>query len=108
MLPGGRRIMTTPADVVAVARRYIGVTESPRGSNAQRFGRWYGFDRVPWCAIFASFCLWTAGIRVTGATTRKGWSACADIAAWGKRNGRLHAKPKVGDLALFDSERNGV
>src|SRR4051812_14586405 len=30
------------------------VTESPFGSNNNPYGIWFGFNRVPWCAIFVS------------------------------------------------------
>jgi peptidoglycan hydrolase-like protein with peptidoglycan-binding domain len=92
--------VTAPADVIAVARRYIGVKELPAGSNRQQFGVWYGMDGVPWCAIFASYCLYLAGYRFTDATTAKGFSYCPSIVAWGKKHGRISRTPHLGDLAV--------
>ena len=85
---------------IAIARSYRGVKESPAGSNHQQFGVWYGMDRVPWCAEFASFCLYTAGLRFTDATTAKGFSYCPSIVAWGKRHGRISRTPHLADLAV--------
>jgi peptidoglycan hydrolase-like protein with peptidoglycan-binding domain len=92
--------MTAATDVLAVARRYLGVHETPAGSNDQRFGVWYGMNGVPWCAIFSSFCLYTAGYRFPDATTRKGFSYCPSIVAWGQKHSRISRTPHLGDLAV--------
>lgn len=92
--------MTTAGDVLAVARRYIGVKENPAGSNQQQFGAWYGVQGQPWCAIFSSFCLHVAGYRWTDATTAKGFSYCPSIVAWGKKHSRISRTPHLGDLAV--------
>lgn len=92
--------MTTAAQVIAVGERYVGVKESPSGSNKQQFGIWYGMNGVPWCAIFASYCLYVAGYRWSGATTAKGFSYCPSIVNWGKAHGRISRTPHLGDLAV--------
>jgi len=51
----------TATDVLNRARGKLGTVESPPSSNHQEFGVWYGFDRVPWCAIFVSWCMAAAG-----------------------------------------------
>lgn len=86
--------------VIAVARHFKGVRESPAGSNCQRFGVWYGMNCVRWCAIFESYCLYVAGYRFSDASTRKGFSYCPAIYAWGKKHGRVSRTPHLGDLAL--------
>ncbi len=42
------------ARALAAAHKEIGYHESPAGSNNNKFGVEYGFNRVPWCAIFES------------------------------------------------------
>lgn len=42
---------------LALAAHFVGVKEYPAGSNLQEFGRWYGDNGVPWCAIFVSYCI---------------------------------------------------
>lgn len=42
---------------IRLAIHFLGVKESPFGSNRQMFGAWYGANGVPWCAIFVSYIL---------------------------------------------------
>ena len=86
--------------VIQVARSFHGVKEDPAGSNHQQFGVWYGLDRVPWCAEFASYCLYLAGLRWADATTPKGFSYCPSIVAWGKKHSRISRTPHLADLAV--------
>ncbi len=68
--------MTTPNDVLNVARSYVGVKESPANSNRQMFGEWYGANGVAWCAIFVSYCFNKAGLRLPPIQSRKGFAYC--------------------------------
>lgn len=34
--------------VVEVAKSQIGVTENPVNSNKTKYGKWFGWDGVPW------------------------------------------------------------
>jgi CHAP domain len=54
--------MTTAKDVIAAARRMLGTKENPPGSNSTPIGRWYGLDRLPWCAMFVSKAFSDAGM----------------------------------------------
>lgn len=55
-----KRLAASSADLnpgaraLAAARKEIGYHESPAGSNNNKFGVEYGFNRVAWCAIFES------------------------------------------------------
>jgi hypothetical protein len=52
------RLDLTPeerAAMVALARSQLGETEHPFGSNCTKFGAWYKFNCVAWCAIFLSW-----------------------------------------------------
>lgn len=40
---------------LARAVSQIGTKESPAGSNLQKYGAWYGFNGVSWCAIFQTW-----------------------------------------------------
>lgn len=46
---------------LALADAQNGVTENPAGSNLQKYGAWYGFNGVPWCAEAVSYWLAHAG-----------------------------------------------
>lgn len=56
--------MATAQQLLANARRYVGITESPAGSNCQPFS--YGLRRPceAWCADFVVFCLREVGVKI--------------------------------------------
>ena len=62
-----------PQAALREARKYLGRTEQPYGSNLAPWGlsdwikRFLGLSYgVPWCGIFVGRCLETAGVNVTG------------------------------------------
>jgi hypothetical protein len=93
---------------LAEALRHVGVRESPAGSNRTMFGRWFGADGVPWCAIFASYCFDVGA----GVVLCRGWHGAGagprgvayvpTLAAWLRATGRVVEEPRPGDLAVFD------
>lgn len=48
---------------LALAGHFVGLKEYPAGSNMQLFGKWFGMNGVPWCAIFVSYVLSHVGRR---------------------------------------------
>ena len=93
---------------LAEALRHVGVREVPPGSNCTMFGRWFGTDGVPWCAIFASYCFDVgAGVVLcrgwpgAGVNTR-GVAYVPTLAAWLRGTGREVDEPQPGDLVVFD------
>jgi hypothetical protein len=72
------------------------------------FGRWFGVDGVPWCAIFASYCFDVGA----GVVLCRGWHGAGvgprgvayvpTLAAWLKATNRVVDAPQPGDLAVFD------
>jgi hypothetical protein len=93
---------------LAEALRHVGVRESPPGSNRTMFGRWYGVDGVPWCAIFASYCFDVGAGRVLcrgwhgAGTGPRGVAYVPTLAVWLRATGREVEEPQPGDLAIFD------
>ena len=96
---------------LAEALRHVGVTESPPGSNRTMFGRWFGVDGVPWCAIFMSYCFSVGA----GVTLCRGWHGAGvnprgvayvpTLEAWLRATGRrvpAGSPPAPGDLAVYD------
>src|SRR5439155_688813 len=83
-----------------------GVCEVPPGSNRTMFGRWFGTDGVPWCAIFASYCFDIGA----GVVLCRGWPGAGvgprgvayvpTLAAWLPATGRAVDEPRPGDLAV--------
>ena len=93
---------------LAEALRHVGVRESPPGSNRTTFGRWYGVDGVPWCAIFASYCfdvgagvVLCRGWRGAGVGPR-GVAYVPTLSAWLRATGREVCEAQPGDLVVFD------
>jgi hypothetical protein len=96
---------------LAEALRHVGVRESPAGSNRTMFGRWFGVDGVPWCAIFVSYCFSVGA----GVTLCRGWHGAGvnargvayvpTLEAWLRATGRevpSWSSPAPGDVAVFD------
>lgn len=77
----------------------VGNHESPPGSNRSKYGVWYGFNGVPWCAIFESYCFAHSGRPAYR------YAACEQIyadAAAGRNGLRLVWSPMAGDINIFD------
>ena len=93
---------------LAEALRHVGVRESPPGSNRTMFGRWFGADGVPWCAIFASYCFDVgAGVVLCrgwhgAGTGPRGVAYVPTLAAWLRAKRWEVERPQPGDLAIFD------
>jgi len=60
------------ADVLAIARGELGYTESPQGSNKNKYGRWYGLGGEPWCMMFVQWCCAQAGVNLPARTASCG------------------------------------
>jgi hypothetical protein len=96
---------------LAEALRHVGVRESPPGSNRTMFGRWFGTDGVPWCAVFVSYCF-SVGAGVTlcrgwhgAGVSARGVAYVPTLEAWLRATGRSLAggvDPVPGDIAVFD------
>jgi hypothetical protein len=94
---------------LAQARRFVGVTEHPPGSNQTPFGRWFGADGEPWCAIFLSYCFKVgAGIVLCGGTggigvTANGCAYVPTLEHWLRDTDQwLESAPAPGDIAIFN------
>lgn len=87
-----------------LALTQVGVTEHPDDSNLTKYGEWYGFNGVPWCAIFVSWAFSHVGRSMH-------YAYCPYILAdaLANRNGlSLTAHPVKGDLVLYDWDRDKV
>src|SRR5437763_1012846 len=96
---------------LAEARRHLDLKEDPPGSNRTPFGRWFGADGVPWCAIFLSYCfdigagvVLCAGEHGLGCNAR-GCAYVPTICAWLQGTGQwlgAEAEAAAGDIVVFD------
>lgn len=88
--------------VVNVARTQIGTTE--QGDNLTGYGKWYGLNGQPWCAMFVSWCYDQAGLSKTvAASTKKGFASCDAGLKWFAKQGKLVpvGEAQAGDLVFF-------
>lgn len=84
--------------IIQVATQEIGVTELPPNSNLTKYGKWFGLDAQPWCAIFISWVYDQAGHPMQPLGFSKGFASVPmALEKWQKTD-----DPKAGDLVIFD------
>lgn len=85
---------------IETALTQLGYEESPRGSNRTKYGQWYGFNGVPWCAIFESWCF--AHSEHPRSSYRYAAVEMIYLDARAGRNGlRLVSQPQRGDVVCY-------
>ena len=82
----------TGGDVIAIEQKEVGTVEKP--DNLTKYGEWYGFNGVPWCAIFQSWALSNAGIPTHESYT----PAWAEVF---QSEGTWDDEPQRGDLVFY-------
>lgn len=107
--------MSAAKNVLYCARQWIGYSRWDDPEPGTVFGRWYaelvgdsyfGESGIPYCAMFASYCLNWAGIEAAGLPgSYVPWILSANSDA-----GRLVANEDAqpGDLVIFDWQGDGV
>jgi hypothetical protein len=99
--------MTQAGSVLTYAKDKVGYKEGT--NNDTIFGKWYGLNHAPWCAIFVSWCFAQAGASSLIAQTPKGYAGCEAFEVWAKAK-KLTIPVKdiqVGDILLFDFSKSG-
>ena len=91
-------------DVLDVARKELGNTESPAGSNRTKYGKWMGLDGQPWCMSFVQWCCAQAGYPLPYRT-----GSCSDLLGWYRRNHpeQVFTTPKPGDIIIYNFGHTG-
>lgn len=90
--------------VVTVAKREVelGFREGP--NNDTKYGKWFGLNNQPWCAMYVSWCFHKAGIiGLVSAQTKKGFASCDVGLKWFAKNNQLVpvGQAREGDIAFF-------
>jgi hypothetical protein len=98
------------AQLLDVARREIGVTETPRGSNITKYGLWFGLSPAPWCSEFVCYVANAAGAieYVAGARTARGSAYSGDVLELYRRRGRVDMTPRPGAFVIWDWPNAGT
>lgn len=94
----------TASKFLSVAAAEIGTTESPIGSNKQKYGTWFGMNGVAWCAIFVSWCANHAGVS---SVVPDSFSSVSQFQSWYSNKGLYRKKgnytPQPGDIMIQKS-----
>jgi hypothetical protein len=82
-----------------------GKDERDRWNNDTVYGRWYGLNWQPWCAMFVSWVFYTEGLPLP-ASTSKGFCSCYYGAEWFRAEGRWSRSPARGHVVFYDLSRD--
>lgn len=88
-----------------IARRELGSTESPAGSNRTKYGQWMGLDGQPWCMSFVQWCFDQAGAPLPCRT-----GSCSALLRWYRANQpeRVAQDPMPGDIVIYRFGHTGI
>jgi hypothetical protein len=93
--------------VVDIAKQEIGFQEG--ANNDTKFGKWYGLNNQPWCAMFVSWCFVQAGLGAKiAASTKKGFASCDAGLKWFAKKNKLVpiGQAQAGDIAFFQFDND--
>lgn len=101
--------MTKGQEIANIAFAEVGTKESPANSNMTKYGAWFGFNGVAWCAIFVSWVFAHAGWPLPSIGFTKGMAGCQTAVKYFRDKGLLiHSHDlKVGDIVFFDWNGDG-
>jgi len=69
--------------VLAAAKNYVDAKYKEGRNNDTIFGKWYGLNHQPWCAMFVSKCFAEAkASKLIAAQSSKGFSSCQIGLSW--------------------------
>ena len=90
--------MKTVKDLLTIARKELGNTESPAGSNKTKYGRWFGLDGNPWCMMFVMWCFDQAGVVLPART-----ASCGELMRAAQAAGCwVTTNFQPGDVVIYD------
>lgn len=98
--------------LIEIARREVGVVESPANSNNVKYNTWFYNKEVSgpnyaWCGVFVSWCFDKAGINLGKIGYSKGFAGCQTAVANIKKWGNLVTIPMPGDVVFYDWNGDG-
>lgn len=98
--------------VIDIAKGFVGVKESPPGSNKVLFNEWFYGNKTysqlaAWCGTFVSYCFAQAGYPLGIIDYLKGFAGCQYAVDHLSKWGRIVTIPKPGDVVFFDWNGDG-
>lgn len=97
----------TSENICLIALREVGTVEVP--DNKTKYGKWYGMNGNPWCAMFVSWVYKQAMLsKKVAASTSKGFASCDAGLKWFAKKDKLvpvgQAQP--GDIVFFQFDND--
>jgi len=95
--------------VLSVAKKYVDQAYKEGENNDTIFGKWFGLNHQPWCAMFVSYCFNEAGlVNLVAAQGPKGFAACNAGVRWFAKNNQLVApgQAQPGDIVFFNFDED--
>ena len=90
--------MGTLKNLLYIARKELGSTESPAGSNKTKYGKWFGLDGYAWCLMFVMWVFAQAGVKLPKKT-----ASCGDLMRAAQAAGCwVTANFQPGDVVIYD------
>ncbi len=93
--------------IVNLAKSQLGYVEVP--DNKTMYGKWYGMNGQPWCAMFVSWVFNQADAsKSVAASTDKGFASCDAGLKWFARKNKLVpiGDAKEGDIVFFQFDND--
>jgi len=97
--------------VVAIAKAEIDAKYKEGANNDTKYGKWYGLNNQPWCAMFVSWCFNEAGLSpLVAAQSKKGFASCDAGLKWFAKKGQVVpvGKAQEGDIAFFQFDDDAM
>ena len=93
--------------VIEIAKSQLNYQET--GNNDTKYGKWYGLNNQPWCAMFVSWCF--AQIEDSAkiaAQTKKGFASCDVGLKWFANHNKLvpTGQAQAGDIVFFQFDED--
>jgi hypothetical protein len=87
--------------VLELCKAAVGYTEG--ANNDTVYGKWFGLNNQPWCAMAASKMYFDAGVIKAVANTKKGFASCDAWLKYLTKNNQLVpiGQAQRGDLVFF-------
>lgn len=100
--------MTDIEKLISIAKKEVGVTEYPSGSNKQKYGIAFKSNGVAWCCIFQWWIFQQAGLSNLFYGGKK-TASCTTLRDFYKSKGQLvTSNYKPGDLVFLHFKKVGV
>lgn len=93
---------TIRESIVNIAKNQVGTKEDPDGSNKTKYGEWFEYNGVPWCAILVSWIYAMAGVPLPAMGWPKGVCSVPFLYGYASAKGCLTIEPQGGDAVIFD------